>query len=293
MLSPDPVTQAPENGQNYNRYSYGYNNPLTYTDPTGYETKKKTVLVDGNSAHSAGRMEYVYVTASAPSPRFVGNQAALTFAGSSGNSPRNAPGDRVETNGAPKPSQAPVDDDPATIFDESTCENTGCVTVYGLLGGGQLTLGRPSIDVRPKGATSKSRFVIFPWFKASNFYTGYQPTASTYDLIARDNRAATLRNAGIAANFANYGSMALGVGGAARGLVSLAARNPKAAALTVELTISTFDAAGVAVGTMSATSAVSGSAYGAARVLVPRMRVPATVSGSKPVISPNMRYLLD
>jgi len=36
MLSPDPVTQAPENGQNYNRYSYGYNNPLKYTDPSGF-----------------------------------------------------------------------------------------------------------------------------------------------------------------------------------------------------------------------------------------------------------------
>jgi RHS repeat-associated protein len=36
MLSPDPVTQAPENGQNYNRYSYAYNNPLRYTDPSGH-----------------------------------------------------------------------------------------------------------------------------------------------------------------------------------------------------------------------------------------------------------------
>jgi hypothetical protein len=34
MLSPDPVTQAPENGQNYNRYTYAYNNPLKYTDPS-------------------------------------------------------------------------------------------------------------------------------------------------------------------------------------------------------------------------------------------------------------------
>lgn len=37
FLSPDPVTQAPENGQNYNRYSYVYNNPLKYTDPSGYQ----------------------------------------------------------------------------------------------------------------------------------------------------------------------------------------------------------------------------------------------------------------
>ena len=28
MFSPDPVTQAPENAQNYHRYSYAFNNPL-------------------------------------------------------------------------------------------------------------------------------------------------------------------------------------------------------------------------------------------------------------------------
>jgi hypothetical protein len=38
MLSPDPVTQAPENGQNYNRYTYAYNNPLKYSDPSGFVT---------------------------------------------------------------------------------------------------------------------------------------------------------------------------------------------------------------------------------------------------------------
>ncbi len=35
FLSPDPYVQAPENSQNYNRYSYCLNNPLKYTDPTG------------------------------------------------------------------------------------------------------------------------------------------------------------------------------------------------------------------------------------------------------------------
>lgn len=30
------MTQAPENGQNYNRYSYAYNNPLKYSDPSGF-----------------------------------------------------------------------------------------------------------------------------------------------------------------------------------------------------------------------------------------------------------------
>lgn len=36
FLSPDPALQEPENGQNYNRYSYAFNNPLKYTDPSGY-----------------------------------------------------------------------------------------------------------------------------------------------------------------------------------------------------------------------------------------------------------------
>jgi RHS repeat-associated protein len=36
FYSPDPLVQAPENWLNYNRYSYCLNNPLIYTDPSGY-----------------------------------------------------------------------------------------------------------------------------------------------------------------------------------------------------------------------------------------------------------------
>ena len=36
ILSPDPNLQDPSNIQNYNRYSYCLNNPLKYTDPSGY-----------------------------------------------------------------------------------------------------------------------------------------------------------------------------------------------------------------------------------------------------------------
>lgn len=35
FLSPDPFVQAPDNTQNYNRYSYCLNNPLRYVDPMG------------------------------------------------------------------------------------------------------------------------------------------------------------------------------------------------------------------------------------------------------------------
>ena len=37
FLSPDPFIQAPDNSQSLNRYSYCLNNPLKYTDPSGYK----------------------------------------------------------------------------------------------------------------------------------------------------------------------------------------------------------------------------------------------------------------
>jgi RHS repeat-associated protein len=36
FLQADPHIQAPLNSQNYNRYSYVLNNPMSYTDPSGY-----------------------------------------------------------------------------------------------------------------------------------------------------------------------------------------------------------------------------------------------------------------
>jgi len=38
FISPDNYVQAPDFSQNFNRYTYCYNNPLMYTDPTGYWT---------------------------------------------------------------------------------------------------------------------------------------------------------------------------------------------------------------------------------------------------------------
>jgi RHS repeat-associated protein len=37
FLSPDPLVSAPTNAQSYNRYSYVWNNPLNFIDPSGFE----------------------------------------------------------------------------------------------------------------------------------------------------------------------------------------------------------------------------------------------------------------
>ncbi|UXI70133.1 RHS repeat-associated core domain-containing protein [Tahibacter amnicola] len=41
FLQADPFVQAPGNSQSHNRYSYVFNNPMAYTDPTGYFGSKE------------------------------------------------------------------------------------------------------------------------------------------------------------------------------------------------------------------------------------------------------------
>lgn len=48
FLQADPYIQAPKNMQSMNRYSYVLNNPMSYTDPSGYFVKKLLRTISGN-----------------------------------------------------------------------------------------------------------------------------------------------------------------------------------------------------------------------------------------------------
>ena len=94
MLSPDPVTQAPENGQNYDRYTYAFNNPLKYTDPSGFVSLGCALLGCGvtfDFGNSGGGSDSLskgspYPGFAWPSGRGGGNSGANDFGGISKNS---------------------------------------------------------------------------------------------------------------------------------------------------------------------------------------------------------------
>ncbi|OYU95575.1 MAG: hypothetical protein CFE21_10555 [Bacteroidetes bacterium B1(2017)] len=56
FLNADPLLQDYENSQNYNRYSYVLNNPLKYTDPSGYASKGYTIPNVGEAWEANGRI---------------------------------------------------------------------------------------------------------------------------------------------------------------------------------------------------------------------------------------------
>ena len=46
FMAPDPIVQAPSWTQSWNRFSYAWNNPMAWVDPTGLEVE--SIEIDAN-----------------------------------------------------------------------------------------------------------------------------------------------------------------------------------------------------------------------------------------------------
>ena len=84
FLQPDPIVQEPYNSQNFNRYSYVLNNPLVYTDPTGYSTWTEirrpvgAIAAAIATANIVGPWATAYISQAGP-PTLASIQAANAF----------------------------------------------------------------------------------------------------------------------------------------------------------------------------------------------------------------------
>ncbi|NTX65880.1 VCBS repeat-containing protein [Myxococcus sp. CA051A] len=78
FLTPDPFVQFPHDGQSYNRYAYTLNNPLRWTDPTGFQAQGDDLPDGGETIVRAPRYQPPNLEAGAGAAEWGGPPAELS-----------------------------------------------------------------------------------------------------------------------------------------------------------------------------------------------------------------------
>ena len=103
FLQPDPVISEPYNSQNFNRYTYVLNNPLAYTDPSGYslwtEVRRPVAAIATAIAtwYIVGPYALAYVSEAGPPTLAAINAANAFTAAASGFAAGGVAGGNIES----------------------------------------------------------------------------------------------------------------------------------------------------------------------------------------------------
>ncbi len=82
FMSADPFVQAPYNSQSYNRYSYVFNNPLSFTDPSGYSAESDCNNQNAGVGHAPGGSCVEEVTVTGSQDEYYANLWNMAFTNS-------------------------------------------------------------------------------------------------------------------------------------------------------------------------------------------------------------------
>jgi RHS repeat-associated protein len=187
FISADPYITEPGNTQNYNRYSYVYNNPMSFVDPSGYESSCGPQIEDGCT-----------IEAPLPSP----SPGVVTETGTGENSGGNGGGDSdTQTPSRPKPPKPPPKKFDACKAANDTLKAMKSAT--SAAGTDALTMAGDVLSGTQQAALAAARSA---------------PSQAFLDITSTANQRSLLPSAPTISSYGRYAGLAKGFGLAGVGL---------------------------------------------------------------------------